>query len=137
MTRRSTTFVMAVGLFIVVGAVAFGTLVGAHQDDDILFMNPDLSADIAERRCIRTVYITAGDSGAGEGYWHSREQGAKAAYAQMYGSKDNSWRDERQMINGRFVTVAFDRNGIVDGPGVDFTVFENPLVRFGSSRRSR
>ena len=39
--------------------------------------------------------------------------------------------------NGGFVTVAFDRNGIVDGPGVDFTVFENPLVRFGSSRRSR
>lgn len=32
--------------------------------------------------------------------------------------------------NGGFVVLAFDGNAIVDGPGVDFTVFENPLVDF-------
>jgi LmbE family N-acetylglucosaminyl deacetylase len=79
----------------------------AHQDDDILFMNPDLGSDIADRRCLRTIYMTAGDAGAGEQYWVSREQGAKAAYAQMYGGKENTWRDERQMISGRLVTVSY------------------------------
>lgn len=32
--------------------------------------------------------------------------------------------------NGGFVTLAFDGNAIIDGPGVDFTVFENPLPRY-------
>ena len=29
--------------------------------------------------------------------------------------------------NGGFVVLAFENNAIVDGPGADFTVFENPL----------
>ncbi|AKV00510.1 Cell surface protein [Labilithrix luteola] len=32
--------------------------------------------------------------------------------------------------NGGWVIVAFEGNAIVDGPGVDFTVFENPLPNF-------
>lgn len=32
--------------------------------------------------------------------------------------------------NGGYVVLAFDGNAIVDGPGVDFTVFENPLPVF-------
>src|SRR5579862_2763584 len=43
----------------------------AHQDDDLLFMNPDTQKDINEGHCIRTIYITAGDSGAGSYYWLS------------------------------------------------------------------
>lgn len=91
------------------GACSRGTTLAvvAHQDDDILFMNPDLGGDIAARRCIRTVYLTAGDAGAGESYWASREQGAKAAYAQMYGGKESSWRDERQMVGNHMVTVSY------------------------------
>lgn len=32
--------------------------------------------------------------------------------------------------NGGWVILAFEGNAIVDGPGVDFTVFENPLPQF-------
>jgi LmbE family N-acetylglucosaminyl deacetylase len=79
----------------------------AHQDDDILFMNPDVSDDIAAGRCIRTVYLTAGDAGeASNAYWSSRELGAKAAYADMY-NVANTWRDERELLAGRFVTVSY------------------------------
>jgi LmbE family N-acetylglucosaminyl deacetylase len=61
----------------------------AHEDDTILFMNPDLFHDIQAGRCVLTVFLTAGDAGAGESYWSSRERGAEAAYAQMAGVPDN------------------------------------------------
>ncbi len=77
----------------------------AHQDDDLLFMNPDILGDIAAGRCIRTVYVTAGDAGAGRAYWQSRDMGARAAYADMY-NVPSVWHEERQQLNGRFVTVA-------------------------------
>lgn len=32
--------------------------------------------------------------------------------------------------NGGYVVLAFEGNAIVDGPGVDFTVFENPLPNY-------
>ena len=62
----------------------------AHEDDDLLFQSPDLLHDIDEGRCVRTVYVTAGDSGDVEEYWLSREQGSEAALAQMAGVAD-SW----------------------------------------------
>lgn len=80
--------------------------VAAHQDDDFLFMNPDIAADIRSGRCVRTMYLTAGDAGQTYGYWSNRELGAKAAYAQMYGVP-NTWRDQREMIAGKFVTVSY------------------------------
>lgn len=78
----------------------------AHQDDDLLFMNPDVSDDIRSGRCVRTVYLTAGDSGQPFGYWNSRELGAKAAYAAMY-EAPNIWRDQRELLDGRFLTVSY------------------------------
>ena len=60
----------------------------AHQDDDILFMNPDIMHDIQMGYCVRTVYVTAGDDGGGKFYWLSREQGSEAAYAAMLGVPD-------------------------------------------------
>lgn len=42
-------------------------------------------------------------------------------------------RDTRAVVslgNGGWVVLAFDGNAIVDGPGIDFTVFENPLPSF-------
>ncbi|MBI2588815.1 PIG-L family deacetylase [Candidatus Saccharibacteria bacterium] len=55
----------------------------AHQDDDLLFMNPDLLHEVKTGNCIRTIYITAGDAGSGEFYWLSREQGSESAYSKM------------------------------------------------------
>jgi LmbE family N-acetylglucosaminyl deacetylase len=78
----------------------------AHQDDDLLFMNPDLADAVKDGRCIRTVYLTAGDAGEQFVYWGGRERGAQAAYAQMYGVADE-WSHEQQMLAGRKVTVSY------------------------------
>jgi LmbE family N-acetylglucosaminyl deacetylase len=77
----------------------------AHEDDDILFLNPDVQNDIAVGSCIRTVYLTAGDSGQAPEYWSGREQGAKAAYAAMFGV-DDVWQDEYQQVAGKLVIVS-------------------------------
>ena len=60
----------------------------AHEDDDLLFINPDTSRSISNKQCVRTVFVTAGDAGAGLGYWLGREQGAEAAYGKMLGTND-------------------------------------------------
>ena len=57
----------------------------AHEDDDLLFLNPDILHDIQNGRCIVTVFVTTGDDNQGTTYWQQREVGAKAAYAQMNG----------------------------------------------------
>jgi LmbE family N-acetylglucosaminyl deacetylase len=78
----------------------------AHQDDDLLFLNPDVQSDISDGHCVRTVYLTAGDAGQRADYWSGREQGAKAAYAAMYGA-ENVWHDERQLLAGRQLSVSY------------------------------
>lgn len=78
----------------------------AHEDDDLLFMNPDIQADISDGRCLRTVYMTSGDAGQDAAYWTGREQGAKAAYAAMY-HVENAWRDVPQLLNGKLVQVSY------------------------------
>ncbi len=55
----------------------------AHPDDDLLFLSPDLLHDIQGGRCVRTVFLSAGDFNSGREYWEAREVGARAAYAQM------------------------------------------------------
>lgn len=55
----------------------------AHQDDDLLFRSPDLLHDVQAHRCVRAVFVTAGDAGRDSAYWTGRETGARAAYAQM------------------------------------------------------
>ena len=62
----------------------------AHEDDDLLFLSPDLLHAIQLGRAVRTIFLTAGDSGAATDYWQSREFGVQAAYAQMCGVA-NSW----------------------------------------------
>lgn len=110
----------------------------AHQDDDLLFTNPDLLNKIKAGHCVRTVYVTAGDDGQGEFYWIGREKGSQAAYAAMTG--DNSIWIERivKLDNGQFVTVANPRgnkkvsliflrlpDGNTKGQGFEATNFEN------------
>jgi LmbE family N-acetylglucosaminyl deacetylase len=57
----------------------------AHQDDDLLFLSPDLIHNIKAGYCVRTVYVTAGDAGHDSSYWLGREQGSQAAYSAMSG----------------------------------------------------
>ena len=78
----------------------------AHEDDDILFMNPPTSLDVAAGRCLTTVYLTAGDDGLGASYWHGREDGAMAAYATM-ARVNNAWTTTRlQTASGQAAVIA-------------------------------
>ena len=77
----------------------------AHEDDDLLFMNPDLSEDIKSGRCVRTVYLTAGDAGGDAYYWLGREQGSQAAYTTMLGT-DGIWMQRTvELSGGMFATI--------------------------------
>lgn len=62
----------------------------AHQDDDLIFLNPDILRDVRAGRCVRTLFVTAGD--AGNPYPDSilREKAPEASYARMAGVA-NSW----------------------------------------------
>ncbi|HUC88284.1 MAG TPA: PIG-L family deacetylase [Candidatus Binatia bacterium] len=82
----------------------------AHQDDDLLFMNPDIAGDIQAGDCVRTIYLTAGNAGAGEFYWLSREQGVEAAYSYMLGNSTAVWIQRIVELNSHeFITVANPR----------------------------
>jgi len=81
----------------------------AHEDDDLLFMNPDLSHDLKAGHCVRTIYITAGDSGASEFYWLAREQGSEAAYANMLGIDDIWVQRIVKLTDQEFIAVANPR----------------------------
>ncbi len=81
----------------------------AHQDDDLLFMNPDISNDIKQGYCIRTVYITAGDAGSDQYYWLGREQGSEAAYEAMLG-KPVVWQNHIiKITDSEYINIANPR----------------------------
>jgi LmbE family N-acetylglucosaminyl deacetylase len=78
----------------------------AHEDDDILFMSPDLQRAGDTGDCLRTVFVTAGDADQEKAYWLSRQLGAEAAYSKLLGLK-NQWTERRIKVgDGRFVTAA-------------------------------
>jgi len=122
----------------------------AHQDDDLLFMNPSLTHTIAEGNCVRTVYVTAGDSGGDKYYWLSREHGSEAAYATMTPQSDDAW-IERQIAlsDHQFITVASPKNnpavslifmhlpdGNLNGHGFHSSGYES-LARLNSGRETQ
>ncbi|WP_346146962.1 PIG-L family deacetylase [Nonomuraea recticatena] len=72
----------------------------AHQDDDLLFVNPDLSRDYDRGACLRVVYLTAGDAGQTGDYVRSRENGVRAAYAVM-AEASNTWKRSDLRAGGR------------------------------------
>jgi LmbE family N-acetylglucosaminyl deacetylase len=76
----------------------------AHADDDLLFMSPDLLQDVRSERCVRTVFVTAGDAGHGADYWQGREAGARAAYASMAGVSDH-WQDASITVLGHPIAM--------------------------------
>jgi len=101
-THCRHVWVFLVGLVFIVasgGGMAYasgGVEVVAHQDDDFLFMNPDVQNQISEGLQTVTVYMTAGEStGNAVDYCQStpcpgrlardRQLGIRAAYAQMDG----------------------------------------------------
>ncbi|MCX4675817.1 ricin-type beta-trefoil lectin domain protein [Streptomyces sp. NBC_01433] len=109
------------------------TLVGvAHQDDDLLFINPEIQQATGPRCAFSTVYLTSGDAGrayAGGDYVQSREEGVRAAYAEMAGVPNRWTRDDLHVgtrtiasftLNGKTgVRLSFLRlpDGIPDGEG--------------------
>jgi LmbE family N-acetylglucosaminyl deacetylase len=64
-------------------------VVVAHQDDDLLFMQPDLYEDVRAGRSITIVDVTAGDAGNAIDYVEARQQAQRAAYGVLVG--DNTW----------------------------------------------
>ncbi|MGH9043524.1 MAG: hypothetical protein ACRDVP_01565, partial [Acidimicrobiales bacterium] len=68
----------------------------AHNDDDLLFLNPSLATQISyavstDAACVRTIIVTTGDAGQDAANWGwgsyawSREMGTLNAYAYMAG----------------------------------------------------
>jgi hypothetical protein len=80
------------------------TNIVAHEDDDLLFLSPDLIHDIDNGRCIKTIFITAGDAGSGSSYWLTRENGSKAAYASM-SNADNIWIENQIVIENNKISI--------------------------------
>ncbi len=76
----------------------------AHEDDDLLFMNLDIANAITAGKCVRAVYMTAGDDGRSNDYSTKREHGVESAYAFMAGV-DNSWTEEAVTTHGHTVSV--------------------------------
>lgn len=78
----------------------------AHEDDDLLFMNPDIAHDIQEGHCVRTIYLTAGDGGNGKYYYLGRQQGSQAAYSSMLGT-NSIWVDKVvELPNHEYITIS-------------------------------
>lgn len=73
----------------------------AHEDDDLLFMSPDVPESIRAGHTVRTVYLTAGDAGKTSAYWKDgREAGIREAYALMAGVV-NSWTESVDTVQGK------------------------------------
>ena len=103
----------------------------AHPDDDLVFLSPDLLHELRSEpaRCIRTVFLTAGDAGKGRYYWRAREIGLEAAYAKATGVPDR-WESSyatlgdhrvlvRTLVGRHSVSVVFLRlpDGMIDMAG--------------------
>ena len=87
------------------------------------------SADVAEAGSACSRFVTAVvDHAFGPGQSHNQTTGfPDALYGPPFAGKAGS---VVSLGNGGHVVVAFGGTAIVDGPGVDFTVFENPLPGF-------
>jgi LmbE family N-acetylglucosaminyl deacetylase len=81
----------------------------AHEDDDLLFMNPDILHSLHAGSCIRTVFLTAGDSGNDRFYWLGRQLGSEAAYSTMLGIP-NIWDQQVVQVDpSEYITIATPR----------------------------
>ncbi|MEV6710493.1 PIG-L family deacetylase [Lentzea sp. NPDC051208] len=78
----------------------------AHQDDDLLFMNPDIASDVEAGYNVWVVYLTAGEVHTRPAfpYANQRIEGERAAYAETAGVADN-WTYEEMWFNGHPVAT--------------------------------
>jgi LmbE family N-acetylglucosaminyl deacetylase len=60
----------------------------AHQDDDLVFMQPDVYDAVQRRTGVTTVYVTAGDDAHDIEAAEARRDGAMAAYSAITGEHD-------------------------------------------------
>jgi hypothetical protein len=82
----------------------------AHQDDDFLFINPDLVREIQSGATVRTIFVTAGNQEPG--YWQTREIGIRAGYAQM-ANLPNSWTESTTSAAGQNAyTISLDHSTV-------------------------
>lgn len=93
----------------------------AHEDDDILFLSPDILHDIQNGKCQITIYMTAGDDNRSTSYWQGRENGEKAAYAYMANTA-NSWVTSTLNVNNHFLTVST----LLNNPTISLVFFRLP-----------
>ncbi|MEI8187485.1 MAG: PIG-L family deacetylase [Candidatus Saccharibacteria bacterium] len=83
----------------------------AHEDDDLLFMNPTTYNNVNSNRCIRSVYVTAGDAGSRKDYWVGRQNGIEAAYSYMLGTPKAEWTKQTvKLANDEYVEIASPNN---------------------------
>jgi hypothetical protein len=87
----------------------------AHEDDDLLFLSPDLQHQIHAGNCIRTIYLTAGDAGFDRLYWLGRQLGAESAYSNMLG-KEEVW-DQQTLAGHSNGYLPASRNSHTGRPG--------------------
>jgi LmbE family N-acetylglucosaminyl deacetylase len=85
------------------------TCFAAHQDDDLLFLSPDLAAWIEAGLPAQTVYVTAGEYNGWPGqtreeYAAARQEGIRTAYAELAGVP-NDWTVGTVTVAGRPVEV--------------------------------
>ncbi|KAK6824451.1 hypothetical protein RU639_004910 [Aspergillus parasiticus] len=109
---RTSFLLAAIGFLYRLPCSAAQTLnIVAHQDDDLLFLSPDLLHEIQGGRRVRTVFLTAGDAGeVSNGYWEQRQAGSQAAYAQMADVSD-IWTQSDAGIEGKNIpTFTLDGN---------------------------
>ncbi|MEU1371601.1 PIG-L family deacetylase [Streptomyces sp. NPDC005803] len=87
----------------------------AHEDDDLLFINPEILQKLGPRCAFSVIYLTAGDAGrayAGDNYVQRRENGVRVAYAEMAGVPDH-WTQHDIHLGTRTIT-SFTLNGKID-----------------------
>lgn len=105
----------------------------AHPDDDLYFLNPDLSADLARGTAVVSVCVTCGETDGKNampdepgfadlpvdfaGYSGARQTGLMHAYARMAGlSAQSAWRREKvQLVPG----IAAEHAVLVARPNVE------------------
>ncbi len=70
----------------------------AHQDDDLLFMQPDVLDAVKRGAGVTTVYVTAGESFRGTAAVEAHYDGVREAYGAAAGARD--WRCGWLVIDG-------------------------------------
>ncbi|MEU4167690.1 PIG-L family deacetylase [Streptomyces sp. NPDC026665] len=117
----------------------------AHPDDDLYFINPDLQRGLEAGHRVTSVYLTAAEADGRnidtrdprrmdsppdyEGYAEARQQGLRAAYADMVtGDRESAWaRDVYTCSSG----VTVDRSTLLAAPHVQLFFFGLRIVNTG------